>query len=232
MQGFKDVAAMIGAVFGVLSAVVTFYAKYLDLKKKSSGDGEREGGSSDAPVARRRSSHRQGPRARVRVMRLPGKADNAEHEAGEARQPVLLEAVRTGQAAAEDVRRRVKPPAVGLITTGVLGLIFNVVVAGYGYVDQFVTPLNAETRAQRAAGVEPDQASTALATMATLGFSLASAAAVWAGFNMMQLRSYRLSLAGSVAIMPGACLCFFAGIPVGIWSLTVLLRPEVRDAFQ
>jgi hypothetical protein len=232
MQGVKDVAAMIGAVFGVLSAVVTFYAKYLDLKKKSSPGGEEDEGRAEGKVRRRPSSHRHRSSARVRVMRLPAGADGVSGEAAEVRPPVLLEAAGASPTAADAVRRSVKAPAAALITTGILGIVFNLLVAGYGYVDGFVTPLNAETRARVAAGEQPDQASAALATVATIGFCLASAAAVWAGFNMLRLRSYRLSLAGSVAIMPGACLCFFAGIPIGIWSLTVLLRPEVRETFQ
>ncbi len=64
-----------------------------------------------------------------------------------------------------------------------------------------------------------------------LALSVSCGAAVWAGFNMLYLRSYWLSVAGSFAIMPGACFCCLAGVPVGIWALSVLRKPEVSSAF-
>ena len=34
------------------------------------------------------------------------------------------------------------------------------------------------------------------------------------------------------AVMPGMCLCCFAGMPIGLWSLSVLIKPEVSSAFH
>lgn len=65
-----------------------------------------------------------------------------------------------------------------------------------------------------------------------ISFSLASAVAVWAGFNMIKLQSYWLCMAGSFAAMPGGWFCSLVGIPVGIWSVVTLLKPEVRSAFE
>lgn len=131
------------------------------------------------------------------------------------------------------VRELVRPPAIALMAAGGLSLMFNVLVAGYGYVDTFVTPLSAESKArQTAGGGEDERATTVMSIVVAMGLSVASAAAGWAGYNMLRLRSYWLSMAGSVAIMPGAFLCCFAGMPVGIWSLTVLLKPDVSAAFR
>jgi hypothetical protein len=60
----------------------------------------------------------------------------------------------------------------------------------------------------------------------------ASCLAIWAGFNMIRLKAYKLSIAGGIAIMPGACICCLAGMPIGIWSLVVLSLPQVRSAFR
>jgi hypothetical protein len=49
---------------------------------------------------------------------------------------------------------------------------------------------------------------------------------------MMRLRSYPLAIIGSLLPMinlGSSCCCL--GLPVGIWTLVVLLRPAVRDAF-
>jgi len=79
---------------------------------------------------------------------------------------------------------------------------------------------------------EHDRAAAVMAIFMLLCFSGACGMAIWAGFNMIKLRSYWLSVAGSFAVMPGACFCCLAGIPIGIWSLTVLLDPEVSSAFS
>jgi hypothetical protein len=53
------------------------------------------------------------------------------------------------------------------------------------------------------------------------------------GLKMKNLESYPLAIAGSiVAIIPciGSCCCI--GIPIGIWSLIVLNKPEVKTAFR
>lgn len=53
------------------------------------------------------------------------------------------------------------------------------------------------------------------------------------GLKMKNLQSYPLAIAASIiAIIPcfGSCCC--TGIPVGIWSLIVLNKPEVKAAFR
>lgn len=55
---------------------------------------------------------------------------------------------------------------------------------------------------------------------------------ILAGTKMRKLELYPLALIASIlALLPchGACLI---GIPIGIWSLVVLSRPDVRSAFQ
>jgi len=139
---------------------------------------------------------------------------------------------------------------MALLVAGGISLFTNLFVAGFGFVDQFVTPLSTETRQRKeaeaamrmqpgawpsqpvAAGERADQASTVMGLFALLSFSVASATAIWAGYGMLRLRSYWLSVAGSFAVMPAASVCCLAGFPVGIWSLTVLLRPEVASAFR
>lgn len=65
-------------------------------------------------------------------------------------------------------------------------------------------------------------------------FSLAMGALVLAGaLQMRSLGNYGLAMAGAiVAIIPctSPCCCLI-GMPIGIWCLTVLNRPEVKQAF-
>lgn len=53
------------------------------------------------------------------------------------------------------------------------------------------------------------------------------------GFQMRNLKSYPLAMAAAIiAVVPvcGGC-CYALGIPLGIWSISTLMRPEVKAAF-
>jgi hypothetical protein len=150
-------------------------------------------------------------------------------------------------------KQRVRPAALSMIGVGVLALFFNLFIAGFTFVDEFVTPLSTRTNGHQQStdfkkGVpesggkappgkttqvedKPDHESAVMAIPVFLIFAVASVMGIWAGFMMMHLRSYYLSVAGSFAIMPGACFCLLAGIPIGIWSLVLLFKPEIASTF-
>jgi len=53
------------------------------------------------------------------------------------------------------------------------------------------------------------------------------------GIKMKQLQNHGLAMAASIlAILPCGNPCCCIGLPIGIWALVVLNRPEVKDAFQ
>lgn len=62
---------------------------------------------------------------------------------------------------------------------------------------------------------------------------LAIAGFVWMGASKMkELRGYGMAIAASiVAMIPCSCGCL-VGLPIGIWALIVLMKPEVKEAFQ
>jgi hypothetical protein len=235
MEVVKQIFAILGTGIGVLSGLVTLYAKYLDMQKKRAGGDAVADPSAPAKAepSRQRFEIADGPSLE------PGPINRSHLR--ELDEPPVVEEVRSPTPTAA-VRAMVRGPAIAMMIAGGVGFVFNLLVAGFGYVDEFVTPLTSETQARHAAiaaggpAAVPDaesQRSTAvLGSVTLLGFAVASLASVWAGFNMLRLRSYWLSVAGSVAVMPGACMCMFAGVPVGIWSLVVLFRPGVANAFR
>ncbi len=232
MEAMKNAIAVIASLVGVLTAILTLYAKFLDVKKEVS----RERKADDAAKA---ESARPEP--------APGFI-----LASEPVEPAPRNLPPTDDfATIERARLAVRAPAITLIATGLISLFANLFIAGFGYVDRFVTPLTDETRQQHAfmetagianagfapgmtgsANVSPDSANAVLTIFTLLSLSVASAAAVWAGYGMLRLRSYWLSVAGSFAIMAGAGFCCMAGIPVGVWSLVILFRPEVASSFR
>ncbi len=76
--------------------------------------------------------------------------------------------------------------------------------------------------------------------MMTGGFGLAidvmmlglSAVILLGGLKMLKLRNYGLCVAAAViALVPCLSPCCCLGLPIGIWALVVLLKPEVKSAF-
>jgi hypothetical protein len=232
MEALQKVLAVIGAIVGAVTALLTLYAKYLDIKKAT------------------RDLNGTGPSAAAAPtqVRTPGPAPQPPAPHSEPIPVATLAQPIRDSAGFGRALQTVRAPALALLVAGAISLSSNLFMAAFAYVDEFVTPLTTQTQERRAreallnAGAGPamprppgelsDQTSIALAIVTFLSFALAGAMATWAGYEMLRLRSYWLSVAGSVAIMPGACMCCFAGFPVGIWSLSVLLRPEVSASFR
>jgi hypothetical protein len=125
----------------------------------------------------------------------------------------------------------VQGPAMGLMITGViglllglLGLLMNVLglgmsgmesMGGGGAADQYMSYMSGGM------GV----------VSAIIGLGI-SGFIVWASMQMKQLRNWNMSVAASiVAMLPCIGPCCLIGIPVGIWSLMTLMKPEVKSAF-
>ena len=56
---------------------------------------------------------------------------------------------------------------------------------------------------------------------------------IYAAMQMKKLTSWGLALAASiVAMIPCLSPCCIIGLPIGIWALVILLKPEVKAAFS
>ncbi len=53
-----------------------------------------------------------------------------------------------------------------------------------------------------------------------------------AGWRMRKLKSYGLSMVGAILALLPCSFGWFVGLPMGVWALLVLQRPEVREAFE
>jgi len=72
-----------------------------------------------------------------------------------------------------------------------------------------------------------------VATAMQGGFAMLNLFIIVCGVQMMKLKSWGMAVAGSVLAMLnfGSCCCAL-GIPVGIWSLSVLMSPTVISIFS
>lgn len=55
---------------------------------------------------------------------------------------------------------------------------------------------------------------------------------LFGAIKMKKLENYGLAMAASIIAMLPCSLCCLAGLPIGIWSLVILSKPEVKSAFH
>ena len=123
--------------------------------------------------------------------------------------------------------QQVNGPATGLIVLGiiqaaftVLGLIFNL-----AFGSMMMTGNVSNTQALRMF-----QGGIGVAT-SLLGL-LIGALIILGGMKMRKLESYGLAMTASIICMLPCSACCIVGIPIGIWSLVALSKPEVKSAFR
>jgi hypothetical protein len=238
MDAMKDGLAVLAGIIGLATTALTLYAKYLDVKKSAAVEKE---ATAAAPTAR---------------LVHEFVVDHAEpaYPYASYRPPIAcnLSPSLPDASTIQRVRGWLKGPAITMIVLGSLSLFGNMGLALFGFVNEFVTPITDESKIKQAnlaaierreliappgmTGSMEDQ-SEKMNTVATMfllmGLSLPSAVGIWGGINMLRLKGYWVSVAGSFAIMAGASLaCCMTGAPVGGWSLWVLFKPEVASSFK
>jgi len=120
----------------------------------------------------------------------------------------------------------VKGPALALVIFAVIGLLFallgllmNLGVVGMGAVEEYG---GGEMMAQGAFGL--------IQSVIGLGISVFI---YMAAKKMERLENFGWAMGASiVAMVPCISPCCILGLPVGIWALIVLNKPEVKGAFQ
>jgi hypothetical protein len=136
----------------------------------------------------------------------------------------------------DQVRQKVSGPAVGLIVTGGFGII--------GGILGLLTPLWMSAMVQWLENAQPGnpglEQMKAMATASTISqilfgvINLAVAGlTIFAAMRMKNLRSHTLAVVMSIiSMLPYLSGCCCVGLPVGIWALVVLFKPEVKSAFD
>ncbi len=148
------------------------------------------------------------------------------------------------------IRSKVQGPATSLIVTAVVGLGLSVMMIQNYFQMKSMRPMyqNMGEFMERQPGTSDEDAQHVRATMDTFSSMLsssgtmslvtgllgvASGVIVIAGaVSMMSLRRYPLAVTAAVlSMIPMISPCCLLGLPFGIWSLIVLLQPDVRSAF-
>jgi len=135
----------------------------------------------------------------------------------------------------KDIKTQVSPPSIGLLITGIIGALSSLgtlisLIIGISFLsmprfyseipDDF--PVNIE---------ELFQGSFAIGS-SFVGI-LVAGLIIFAALKMKDLEQWGLALTASIlAIIPCLSPCCIIGLPIGIWCLVVLTKPEVKNAFR
>jgi hypothetical protein len=125
----------------------------------------------------------------------------------------------------------VSGPAIGLIVTAALGFVatligvaWNILGAGMG---------------MNQPGMDPEMQKFVTMFSGTMGVIsgilgfLVSALILFGALKMKKCQSYGWAMTASIlAVVPCVSPCCLVGIPIGIWALVVLSKPEVKAQFQ
>jgi len=138
--------------------------------------------------------------------------------------------------AAIDAQQKVSGPAIGLLVTAIIGIVYQMISLLFNIF--YISILDKIQGMQPTQGLEGFETFTKLFTgiFAVVGFIFALTAAViiiFGSIRMKRLQSWGLAVTASIlAMVPCFSPCCCAGLPIGIWALVVLMKPEIKAAFK
>ncbi len=124
---------------------------------------------------------------------------------------------------------QVSGPSVGLLITGILGGILSLIGLILNLVTTGIESVKAHRYIEEYADLAAGAASVAFCFMGLLvaGFI------IYSSLKMKKLTQWGLCVAASIiAMIPCISPCCIVGLPIGIWCLVVLTKPEVKTAFH
>lgn len=130
-----------------------------------------------------------------------------------------------------DPASQVNGPSVGLLVTGIIGGIFSLfILVALGIGMSIGSFWGWEWR--HAKFYEDFIEGVFGMGSAFVGLIIA-AFIIYAALKMKDLKQWGLAVAASVlAMIPCISPCCLIGLPIGIWALVVLMKPEVKEAFD
>ncbi|MCX6898441.1 MAG: protein kinase [Verrucomicrobia bacterium] len=132
-------------------------------------------------------------------------------------------------AATEEIRRQVKGPAIGLLVTGILNWILISAIALFML--YYLSSLSAVFGGTPSIVQLRSPETTVPLAAVPIAALVLSSLMIFSALKMKRLEGYGWAVAAAILailVSPGNII----GLPLGIWALVVLARPEVRAAFR
>lgn len=120
----------------------------------------------------------------------------------------------------------VKGPSIGLLVTGILGIVAQVIGLVVNLLNIGVAA--SEGGEQAAVGILGGGTGIVFNIIGTIiGIVI-----ILGALKMQKLQSFGFAMTASIlAMIPCISPCCLLGLPFGIWALVVLNKPEVKGAF-
>lgn len=125
-------------------------------------------------------------------------------------------------ASREATLAKAKPPGIALVVAGAL-----TIVGGLGNCLLGILPAADPSTPDEAKGM----AFIVWGFLACVAIALGIVTII-GGMKMQSLQSYGFALTASILCMLPCHSCCIVGLPIGIWSLVVLMQPDVKAAFR
>jgi predicted Zn finger-like uncharacterized protein len=171
-----------------------------------------------SPARKEREEDQDDYEANEPRRRRPAAWDDAEEDDAEYDRPPRRRRIRRRDE--QEARAAVAAPAICLMALGGLNIVL------------FLLNLLSQLLGVAMAGPNQNQSENEIiASIAVIVSLLCVQGIVIVGASRMkQLKSFGLAMTAAILAMP--CGCCIAGIPIGIWCLIVINRPEVKDSFS
>ena len=128
-----------------------------------------------------------------------------------------------------DAARQVSGPSTGLLITGIVGAIFSLATFFSLIIGVSLTAVGWEDIPEEYSEIWEGAAGMGSAFVGIL----VAAFIIYASIKMKELNQWGLAMAASIlAMIPCISPCCIIGLPIGIWCLVVLTKPEVKAAFH
>ncbi len=124
---------------------------------------------------------------------------------------------------------QVSGPSVGLLITGILGGVLSFI----GLIASLFRPGIESIKTDEFIGGYARIAEGAAGVAFCFVGLLVAGFIIYASLKMKALTQWSLCIAASIiAMIPCISPCCIVGLPIGIWCLVVLTKPEVKTAFH
>lgn len=137
-----------------------------------------------------------------------------------------------------NAQQEVSTPAILLIVTGALGVLFALLgvvqsLTSSGVPPEVLDQMRNTPGMEQWADMLGRMTSGPLSLLSNMASLALSGFVLFGGLKMKNLESWGLALAASIlAVIPCCNGCCCLGLPAGIWALVVLNKPEVKAAFR
>lgn len=123
---------------------------------------------------------------------------------------------------------QVNGPGIGLMVVGILNLVLSIPsllmhLMGANFLPPDLPPEAAWMKVMMGPlGIASNLVNIVIGVLILVG-----------GLKMRKLESYGLAMTAAIlSIIPCTTSCCLVGIPIGVWAVVVLMRPEVKSSFH